>query len=416
MPGGDLAQLRLIWQRAGRPGAAKLKDAAKRQGLNLTVKEVKEFVIAEAVAQVYQPAPRSEGKITSPELNARWMCDLIDYKTRSPEKNDGYRLVLICIDVFSRFVYVEPLKTKEQEEVTQAFQRIQRAAQGRVVGKRRVIPSNVTTDAGAEFKGPFSEYLEKQGISQEFKEAQNSMAVVDAAIRTIKTSIAKEMVENESDSWVKALPNAVKAYNENSHTALMKSAPQDVKGSTVLQYELEKQSGFAVKHNADLNDRRIAKLREMDAFRVLAPKSTWVRADQPRYGEKVHPFQMIFGTDVVSTDGTVSKVRDAMAVASGSANVAVPRELKTGRPIRDEGAKAALRPFATALRGWLGPGGEESLTLQGAGTKLRGLEGFAEVMTEQRITGIGALMRFLELFPEFEVIGRAPRASVRLKP
>ena len=86
MPGGDLAQLRLIWQRAGRPGAAKLKDAAKRQGLNLTVKEVKEFVIAEAVAQVYQPAPRSEGKITSPELNARWQCDLIESKQKAPRR------------------------------------------------------------------------------------------------------------------------------------------------------------------------------------------------------------------------------------------------------------------------------------------------------------------------------------------
>ena len=52
----------------------------------------------------------------------------------------------------------------------------------------------------------------------------------------------------------------------------------------------------------------------------------------------------------------------------------------------------------------------------GAGTKLRGLEGFAEAMVEQRITGIGALMRFLELFPEFEVIGQAPEASVRLRP
>ncbi len=89
---------------------------------------MKEFVIAQSVAQVYQPAPRSEGKITSPELNARWQCDLIDYKTKSPEKNDGFRLAHICIDIFSRFVYAAPLKTKEQEEVTEAFQRIQRAA------------------------------------------------------------------------------------------------------------------------------------------------------------------------------------------------------------------------------------------------------------------------------------------------
>ncbi len=53
---------------------------------------------------------------------------MMDYKARSPEKNDGYRLVLICLDIISRFVYAEPLKTKEHLEVTEAFQRMQRAA------------------------------------------------------------------------------------------------------------------------------------------------------------------------------------------------------------------------------------------------------------------------------------------------
>ena len=96
---------------------------------------------------------------------------MIDYKARSPEKNDGCRLALICTDIVSRFVYVETLKTKEQAEVTEAFQR----ARGRLAGKERAIPSNITTDSGAEFKGPFSEMLEKRGISQEFKEAQNRM-------------------------------------------------------------------------------------------------------------------------------------------------------------------------------------------------------------------------------------------------
>ena len=91
----------------------------------------------------------------------------------------------------------------------------------------------------------------------------------------------------------------------------------------------------------------------------------------------------------------------------------MPRELKPGRPIRDEASKAALRPFATALRGFLRPDG--SLTLQGAGIKLRGVPGFSEAMEEQRITGIGAFQRFLDLFPEFEIIGLAPKASVRLR-
>ena len=128
----DLGQLRLIWSRAGRPGQQKLRDAAKRAGVSLTVKETADFIRGQAVAQVYAPAPKSEGKVTSPELHERWQCDLMDYKSRTPDKNGGNRLALICVDIFSRAPYAEPLRSKEPQEVADAFKRIQRTARGAV--------------------------------------------------------------------------------------------------------------------------------------------------------------------------------------------------------------------------------------------------------------------------------------------
>ena len=396
--------LKEIYEAAGRPGVAKFRDAAKRRGVQLTVKQARDFVQAQSVAQVFAPAPRSEGKVTSPELNARWQADLVDYKTRSPEKNKGHRLILVVIDVFSRFLYAEPLKTKEAAEVAQAFERILRRA--------GALPKELSTDSGAEFKGPFSEMLRRRGISQRYKEQINHLAVVDAAIRTLKDTLKKDMTAKSSDSWLDSLPAAVKAYNANSHAAIMNTAPEDVKNTPVLQYELEKQSGLDAAHNAKVHQDRMVRLRSAGAFRLVMPRSTWVRSGQPRYSEKVYELDHFVGPDVVAKDGTRRPVRDALPVPRGSQDVQVPRELKGGRPIRDEGARAALRPFATALRGFLGPTG--SLTLQGAGTKLRGVPGFAEAMAQQRITGIGALVRFLALFPEFVVEGKAPKASVRL--
>ena len=410
----DLAQLRLIWSRAGRPGQQKFRDAAKRAGLNLTVKESADFVRGQAVAQVYAPAPKSEGKVTSPEMHERWQCDLIDYKSRTPDKNEGNRLALICVDIFSRMAYAEPLRSKEPQEVADAFKRIQRTARGavRIRGKVQVIPREVSTDSGAEFKGVFSEMLESEGIEQRFKESINSLAVVDAAIRTIKTTIAKTMVGESDDSWFKALAPAIKAHNENSHPALMGSAPQDVKGTPALQYQLEKQAGLDMRTNAVINEQgRIAKLRELQGFRILAPKSTWSRAGAPRWGEKVFEFSHIYGSDVKATDGTSAPIRDVLPVPLGSEDVSVPRELKAGRPIRDTGAREALRPFATALAGFLGGG---KMTLQGAGIKLRQIPNFAETMVAQKITGIGSLLRFIRLFPEFVIEGKAPRGTVRM--
>ena len=147
---------------------------------------------------------------------------------------------------------------------------------------------------------------------------------------------------------------------------------------------------------------------------MLLPKSTWSRAGAPRYGEKVHEFLMVFGQDVKATDGTVAPIRDVLPVPlEGARDVKIPDELQGGgRPIRVEGARAALKPDADALRGFLGPTGR--LTLQGAGIKLRGVPGFADAMVAQRITGIGSFLRFLRLFPEFVVEGKAPKGTVRL--
>ena len=69
MPDESLARLRVIWQAAGRPGQAKFRAAASRKGLNLSVKKAANFVRSQPIAQAFVPAPRSEGKVTSPELN-----------------------------------------------------------------------------------------------------------------------------------------------------------------------------------------------------------------------------------------------------------------------------------------------------------------------------------------------------------
>jgi len=154
------------------------------------------------------------------------------------------------------------------------------------------------------------------------------------------------------------------------------------------------------------------RLRAAGAFRAALPRSTWTRTGQPRYGEKVYVLDYISGLEAVATDGSRFPVKDVLPVPQGSSSVAVPRELQGGRPIRDEEMKAALQPFAVALRGMLGAG---SMTLQLAGARLRAIPGFSEAMARSRLAGVGALVRFLRLFPEFAVEGAAPRASVRLK-
>ena len=74
----DPPTLQRIWERAGRPGADKLQFAAKRASLQVTSKDAKELVRAQAVSQVFRQPPGNTGRITAAQENLKWQADLLD--------------------------------------------------------------------------------------------------------------------------------------------------------------------------------------------------------------------------------------------------------------------------------------------------------------------------------------------------
>ena len=53
-------------------------------------------------------------------VDAIWAADLVDMRAFS-KFNQGYKYILMVIDVFSKFGWAIPLKNKSAEEVTKAF-------------------------------------------------------------------------------------------------------------------------------------------------------------------------------------------------------------------------------------------------------------------------------------------------------
>ena len=79
----------------------------------------------------------------------------------------------------------------------------------------------------------------------------------------------------------------------------MGSAPDDVKGSDLLQYELDKVHGEQIKHNNEKWRAKAGKLRDAGAFCVPRPRETWERIDQPKFsGES---FQLMDLKEVMSS-------------------------------------------------------------------------------------------------------------------
>ena len=54
-------------------------------------------------------------------IDATWQIDLADM-TKYSRQNNGFKWILICIDILSKYVWVHPLKTKEGLGAAKAFE------------------------------------------------------------------------------------------------------------------------------------------------------------------------------------------------------------------------------------------------------------------------------------------------------
>ena len=83
----------------------------------------------EIYEELHRPARRNfvRRKYEMRSLNDGWQSDLIDMQSLK-RFNRGHKYILVVVNNFSKFTYVEPLKTKGGMEVAEAFERILKRA------------------------------------------------------------------------------------------------------------------------------------------------------------------------------------------------------------------------------------------------------------------------------------------------
>ncbi len=157
-------------------------------------------------------------------LNDQYDADLADMHKLS-KRNDGVTFLLVVIDVFSRYVWVEAMKSKTDDAVVSAF---------RLIFARGEQPRRLRTDRGGEFTGALTQdYLDSMNI--EHWEAHNDELkahFAERVIRTLKDSVWAYMRKNKTYRYVDVLQDLVSSYNNTRHrtTGMKPSAvtPGDV--------------------------------------------------------------------------------------------------------------------------------------------------------------------------------------------
>ena len=146
----------------------------------VTIKEIRKLAKSNLSYLLHRPSRRNfeRNKVYASEIYSLWDTDLAFVQDVAKE-NDGVNYLLVVIDVFSKYVWVIPMKNKTVH--TQVFDSV--LSEGRK-------PEKLRTDKDTEFLNEsFRQYLKKKDI--QFLTANNEPKanVVERVNRTLKSKL-----------------------------------------------------------------------------------------------------------------------------------------------------------------------------------------------------------------------------------
>lgn len=223
-----LLYLKRLYQTAGRPasyqGISKLLDVIKREKkFKITRKDIVQWLSAEEAYTVHRRPVRRFPRIPVivSGLEDQYDADLM-MMINLASANEEYKYVLIVIDVFSRYVWTEPLKLKNEESTLAAFKKVL---------QRAPPPRRLRTDKGGEFTGKNIEaFFKKKNITHFVTWNEVKANYAERAIQTLKKKIMRYLTAKRSRKYIDVLQDITKSYNRTYHSSI-RMAPADVNKS-----------------------------------------------------------------------------------------------------------------------------------------------------------------------------------------
>ena len=250
--------LKAIYYDAKHPaGFSSVKKLVKASGFSH--KQVKQWLKAQATYTLHKQARKKypTRHYIVHDIDEQWQTDLCDMASLS-RYNTGHHFILTVIDIFSRYAWARPLKTKHGKEVVKAFQSIFR--EGR-------IPKRIQSDQGKEFENRNVRVLfQKHDIELFSVKSAYKAALVERFNRTLKNKLYRHFTANLTQNWTKVLKNVVHSYNHSVHRSIGLK-PVDVNSDTVDEVRQSFQRKRAVgKSDVQVGEKvRISKVRSVFA-------------------------------------------------------------------------------------------------------------------------------------------------------
>jgi hypothetical protein len=223
----------------------------------------------EAIAdEVHKPIKKQKDfrKVIVYSVNDIWSADIVEMNSAGMEaQNDGYKYILVVIDLYSRYAWTVKMKTKSGKETADAFKKIIKE-----VGEK---PNALWVDQGKEFyNNDVEKVLKNVRIYSTFGEGK--AANVERLNRTLKNMMYKRFTINQNRKWINMLDFITNKYNTKVHSSTGYT-PKEIFDKKI-QLPVEAEPLPKVKPKFAVGDRvRISYKRRPTFDKAYLPNWTW---------------------------------------------------------------------------------------------------------------------------------------------
>jgi hypothetical protein len=136
--------------------------------------------------------------------------------------NDGYKYIGVFADMYSRYMFVYPLKTKTGAETAEKVRHILTNS----IWKFR----SLFTDKGTEFwSASMTKVLTEHDMKQYSVHSSDiKNGLLEILIKRIKTRILRYLTHENTDRYIDILPSLVSSFNNSNMVALFGQSPKSV--------------------------------------------------------------------------------------------------------------------------------------------------------------------------------------------
>ena len=145
-------------------------------------------------------------------MDSCWSMDLV-IMIEWASVNDGNKYMLNVVDVFTRFAFSRPMKTKTAIDTYAAFIDIVETS------KRK--PKSIWVDEGKEFyNSTFKTWMKHNNATMYSKWGEQKSVICERFNRTLKSEMWRRFTAQNTRRWVDMLPVLIDWYNYKYHTTL----------------------------------------------------------------------------------------------------------------------------------------------------------------------------------------------------